>query len=80
MVSRRERGALCTLCGDGGGPTNILFRLIITFRAIDRRKDKGKDLNKDLETRFRQRLKQRQWQDKDGDREICKDRDIVPTL
>ena len=68
--------------GRGGGqPTiNILLRLIITFRAIDRRKDKGKDLNKDLETRFRQRLKQRQWQDKDGDREICKDRDIVPTL
>ena len=77
MVSRRERGALCTLCGDGGGPTNILLRLIITFRAIDRRKDKGKDLNKDLETKFRQRLKQRQWQDKDGNREICKDRDIV---
>ena len=48
MVSRRERGALCTLCGDGGGPTNILLRLIITFRAIDRRKDKGKDLNKDF--------------------------------
>ena len=66
--------------GRGGGPTNILLRLIITFRAIDRRKDKGKDLNKDLETRFRQRLKQRQWQDKDGDREIGKDRDIVRTL
>ena len=72
----------CAHCAgtDGGGPTNILLRLIITFRAIDRRKDKGKDLNEDLETRFRQRLKQRQWQDKDGDRKICKDRDIVPTL
>ena len=32
-----------------GGATNILLRLIITFRAIDRRKDKGKDLNKDLD-------------------------------
>ena len=68
----------CAHCaGTGGGPTNILLRLIITFRAIDRRKDKGKDLNKDLEKRFSQRLKQKQWQDKDGDREICKDRDIV---
>ena len=71
----------CAHCaGTGGGATNILLRLIITFRAIDRRKDKGKDLNKDLETRFRQRLKQRQWQDKDGDREICKDRDNVVTF
>ena len=34
--------------GRGGGPTNILLRLIITFGAIDRRKDKGKDLNKDF--------------------------------
>ena len=40
----------CAHCaGTGGGqPTiNILLRLIITFRAIHRRKDKGKDLNKD---------------------------------
>ena len=39
----------CAHCaGTGGGPTNILLRLIITFRAIDRRKDKGKDLNVDF--------------------------------
>ena len=63
--------------GRGGGPTNILLRLIITFRAIDRRKDKGKDLNKDLNKDLETRFRQRQWQDKDGDRKICKDRDIV---
>ena len=34
--------------GRGGGPTNILLRLSITFGAIDRRRDKGKHFNKDF--------------------------------
>ena len=39
----------CAHCaGTGGGLTNILLRLIITFGAIDRRRDKGKHFNKDF--------------------------------
>ena len=43
-----ERGIVHIVRGRGGGLTNILLRLIITFRAIDRHKDKGKDFYKDF--------------------------------